>query len=75
MSVREGRNSKILTDEDIADIREEYDTTVFLTDELLRNVLTDQESHLIYLGREWGWNDTEVRDRLYVLLRDHGLDT
>ncbi|KXO98383.1 Uncharacterised protein (plasmid) [Tsukamurella tyrosinosolvens] len=66
-----GNREEILTDEDIADIRREYDTDQELTDELLRSVLTDDQARLIHLGREWGWNDTEARDGLYVLLRDH----
>lgn len=66
-----GNREEILTDEDIADIRTEYYADEDLTDELLHSVLTDEQSHLIHLGREWGWNDTEVRDKLHVLLRDH----
>lgn len=63
------RSSGILTDEDIANIRAEYDVDEELTDERLRSVLTDDQSHLIHLGREWGWNDTVVRDKLYLLLQ------
>lgn len=71
MRERAGRTFNVLTDDDIADIREEYDTDVELTDDLLRAVLTDEQSHLIFLGREWGWNDNEVRDKLYDLLKEH----
>lgn len=71
MRERAGRTFDVLTDEDIADIREEYDTDVELTNDLLRAVLTDEQSHLIFLGREWGWNDTEVRDMLYDLLKEN----
>lgn len=71
MRERAGRTFNVLTDDDIADIREEYDTDVELTDDLLRAVLTDEQSDLIFLGRQWGWNDTEVRDKLYDRLKEH----
>lgn len=71
MRERSGRTFNVLTDDDIADIREEHDTDVELTDDLLRSVLTDEQSHLIFLEREWGWNDTEVRDKLYTLLKEY----
>jgi hypothetical protein len=61
MRERAGRTFNVLTDDDIADIREEYDTDVELTDDLLRAVLTDDAIRLdIPWGDEWGWNDTEV---------------
>lgn len=71
MRERAGRTFDVLTDDDIADIREEYDADIELTNDLLRAVLTDEQSHLIFLGREWGWNDTEVREKLSALLKEH----
>ena len=28
--------------------------------------------HYLHLAREWGWNDTEVRDAMYVETKQRG---
>lgn len=51
-----------LTPEDIADMRKDYYTSLDdLTDDQIIDAL-GEEIHIIGLAREWGWDDTQVRD-------------
>lgn len=42
------------------------------TAEWCRNTLGDEQEHYLHLAREWGWNDTEVRDAMYVETKQRG---
>lgn len=65
---RPGRRNA--TEEDILDIKEEF--FVELTPEQLKTVeelfSTTEYSGLLNNGRQWGWDDTEVREELGTLL-------
>ncbi|WP_107661258.1 hypothetical protein [Nocardia suismassiliense] len=60
-----GGNVGVLTDDDLARIATEFAFEVDLA--RVRAVLTEDHIDLIYLGRLWGWADTEVRDQLCAL--------
>ena len=62
---RPGRHS--LTEDDILDIQTEFGLPI--PREALVEAFADGEhSGLLHLGREWGWDDTEAREQLAVLL-------
>jgi len=38
----------------------------------LQSVIDVIGEHYLHLAREWGWNDTEVRDAMYVETKQRG---
>lgn len=40
-------------------------------DELIRSIIANVDSNIEYLYKQWGSNDTEFRDELYVFVRDY----
>lgn len=38
----------------------------------LQSVIDVIDEHYLHLAREWGWNDTEVRDAMYVETKQRG---
>lgn len=37
--------------------------------------LTESEPYILHMGRLWGFNDTEVRERIYDVAEKLGLDS
>lgn len=66
--LRAGRNVEILTEDDVADIFAEFEWAGPLEPAQLYRALSDDKAQLIYAGRQWGWDDSVVRDELAELL-------
>lgn len=63
-----------MTAEDLADMRKNYFLPLkHVSDEKLLDILGN-EVHLVNLAREWGWDETEVRDDSAYLLETAGVD-
>ncbi|MGG1650483.1 hypothetical protein ABHN03_16835 [Paenibacillus sp. NRS-1775] len=44
------------------------------TEEQIENIISLIPQRIKLLAEEWGWNDTEVRDFIFVLIRDRKAD-
>ncbi|MCR1256248.1 hypothetical protein [Klebsiella pneumoniae] len=42
-----------------------------ITPEIIAKIVQMLPSDITHLAEEWGWNDTEVRDKVYTFIKSH----
>lgn len=42
-----------------------------ITPEIIAKIVQMLPSDITRLAEEWGWNDTEVRDKVYTFIKSH----
>lgn len=42
-----------------------------ITSEIIAKIVQVLPSDITHLADEWGWNDTEVRDKVYTFIKSH----
>lgn len=40
-----------------------------ITPEIIAKIVQKLPSDITHLAEEWGWNDTEVRDKVYIFIK------
>lgn len=42
-----------------------------ITPEIIAKIVQTLPSDITHLADEWGWSDTEVRDKVYTFIKSH----